>query len=39
MEIGGWSDYQTMRKHYKRLAQSDRKKYTEELQKFFKPGA
>lgn len=39
MEIGGWSDYQTMRKHYKRLAQSDRKKYTEALQKFFKPEA
>lgn len=35
MEIGGWSDYQTMRKHYKRIAQSDRKKHTEALKKFF----
>lgn len=35
MEIGGWSDYQTMRKHYKRLAQSDRKKYADAMLQFF----
>ena len=35
MQIGGWNDYQTMRKHYKRLAQSDVKQYTTALTNFF----
>lgn len=35
MQIGGWADYQTMRKHYKRLAQSDVNKFTDALTKFF----
>ena len=36
MQIGGWNDYATMRKHYKRLAQSDIKRHTDALTEFFK---
>ena len=39
MELGGWSDYQTMRKIYTHIAKSDITKYTGELQKFFSPPA
>ncbi len=35
MEIGGWSDYQTMRKIYTHIAKSDIPKYTEEFKAFF----
>lgn len=35
MKLGGWSDYHTMRKYYKRLAQSDIKKHTDEITAFF----
>lgn len=35
MEIGGWSDYQTMRKIYTHIAKSDVAKYTDEFKNFF----
>lgn len=35
MEIGGWSDYQTMRKIYTHIARSDVAKYTEHFKGFF----
>ena len=35
MEIGGWSDYQTMRKIYTHIAKSDVSKYTDQFSKFF----
>lgn len=35
MKLGGWSDYNTMRKYYKRLAQSDIAKHTKEMTDFF----
>lgn len=37
MELGGWSDYQTMRKIYTHIARSDVTKYTAEFEKFFSP--
>ena len=37
MEIGGWSDYQTMRKIYTHIARSDVAKYTTEFKNFFSP--
>lgn len=37
MEIGGWSDYQTMRKIYTHIAKSDISKYTEKFKGFFSP--
>lgn len=39
MELGGWSDYQTMRKIYTHIAKSDVTKYTGEFKKFFSPPA
>lgn len=36
MQIGGWSDYQTMRKIYTHLSQSDRQKSADKLADFFK---
>ena len=36
MEIGGWSDNQTMRKIYTHVAQSDRSKYANAMADFFK---
>lgn len=35
MQIGGWSDYNTMRRHYKRLAQSDIHRSIDKLTSFF----
>lgn len=35
MEIGGWSDYQTMRKIYTHIAKSDVTKYTDKFKGFF----
>lgn len=35
MEIGGWSDYQTMRKIYTHIAQSDISRYTDQFKGFF----
>lgn len=35
MEIGGWSDYQTMRRIYTHVARSDIKSYTDSLKAFF----
>lgn len=35
MEIGGWSDYQTMRKIYTHIAKSDVAKYTDMFAGFF----
>lgn len=35
MQIGGWSDYQTMRKIYKHLAQKDITKHVADLTAFF----
>lgn len=35
MEIGGWSDYQTMRRIYTHVARSDVSKYTDEFKVFF----
>lgn len=35
MEIGGWSDYQTMRNIYTHIARSDVSKYTEKFKNFF----
>lgn len=35
MEIGGWSDYQTMRRIYTHIARSDIAKYTDEFKEFF----
>jgi integrase len=39
MEIGGWSDNQTMRKIYTHVAQSDRSKYANAMADFFKQNA
>lgn len=39
MEIGGWSDYQTMRRIYTHIAKSDVAKYTEHFKGFFSGGA
>jgi len=36
MQIGGWSDYQTMRKIYTHISEKDRKQSAEKLQSFFK---
>lgn len=36
MEIGGWSDYQTMRKIYTHLAKSDRLKAQNKMAQFYK---
>lgn len=38
MEIGGWSDYQTMRRIYTHIARSDVTKYTEHFKGFFSGG-
>lgn len=38
MEIGGWSDYQTMRRIYTHIARSDVAKYTEHFKGFFSSG-
>lgn len=38
MEVGGWSDYQTMRKIYTHIAKSDVSKYTSQLSDFFSSG-
>lgn len=35
MELGGWSDYGTMRKIYTHLANADRAKYTNAMSDFF----
>lgn len=35
MEIGGWADYQTMRRIYTHVARSDVSRYTEEFKGFF----
>lgn len=35
MELGGWSDNQTMRKIYTHVAQSDRSQHTQAMSKFF----
>lgn len=35
MELGGWSDYGTMRKIYTHLANADRSKYTNAMTEFF----
>lgn len=35
MDIGGWSDYQTMRKIYTHISKSDVTKYAEQFSKFF----
>ena len=35
MDIGGWSDYQTMRKIYTHIARSDVAKYTKDFELFF----
>lgn len=35
MEIGGWSDYQTMRKIYTHIARSDVSRYAEQFSGFF----
>lgn len=39
MEIGGWSDYQTMRKIYTHIAKSDVTKYTDQFKLFFSTDA
>ncbi|WP_251447137.1 site-specific integrase [Vermiculatibacterium agrestimuris] len=39
MEIGGWSDNQTMRKIYTHIAQSDIKRYEKAFEGFFKKNA
>ena len=36
MEIGGWSDYQTMRKIYTHLSSIDRKKAENKMAEFYK---
>ncbi len=36
MEIGGWSDSQTMKKIYTHIAQSDMKRYEAKFADFFK---
>lgn len=36
MRLGGWSDFQTMRKIYTHLAEQDVKKHTDALKNFFK---
>lgn len=43
MQIGGWSDFETMRKIYTHIARSDVSKYTKSIENFFsgntnKPG-
>lgn len=35
MQMGGWSDYQTMRKIYTHIAKKDIEKYTESFEQFF----
>ena len=35
MEIGGWSDYQTMRKIYTHISQNDADRYKNEMANFF----
>lgn len=39
MEIGGWADYQTMRKIYTHIARSDVARYTEYFEDYFSNGA
>jgi integrase len=36
MQIGGWSDFQTMRKIYTHISETDKKKSADKLQSFFK---
>lgn len=36
MDIGGWSDYQTMRRIYTHIAKSDVSRYAEQFKGFFK---
>lgn len=36
MQIGGWSDYQTMRKIYTHISETERKASADKLQDFFK---
>lgn len=36
MQIGGWSDYDTMRKIYTHLSQKDVDKYADEMKQFYK---
>lgn len=36
MQLGGWSDYQTMRKIYTHLSEADKKKSADKLSDFFK---
>lgn len=36
MQIGGWSDYQTMRKIYTHLSQNDKQKSADKLSAYFK---
>lgn len=36
MDMGGWSDFQTMRKIYTHIAQSDISRYQGEMEKFYK---
>lgn len=38
MQIGGWSDFETMRKIYTHIAQADVKKYTTNIEQFFSSG-
>ena len=35
MQIGGWSDFETMRKIYTHIARSDVSKYTKSIESFF----
>ena len=35
MEIGGWADYQTMRRIYAHIARSDTARYTEQFSGFY----
>lgn len=37
MELGGWSDFQTMRRIYTHVAKSDVSRYTEQMKAFFSP--
>ena len=39
MEIGGWADYQTMRRIYTHIARSDVARYTEYFEDYFSNGA
>jgi hypothetical protein len=36
MQIGGWSDYQTMRKIYTHMSQNDKQKSADKLSAYFK---